>query len=348
MGSLVVTSTVNTRLRGCMNRTRAARGAGGSPGHKSVRRLRQVAAMVQEKAKPKKAKKKEKGSRRSRTQTYHFGLDDEEAGRHSRLSRHPPAVTSDRFRVQAAGVGLLLCTATLLLVPGIDAHLPESLKPGLARARVALGTAAVEPQPLQGSRSSSHHSKAPSPTRHISAPTRTTYPRQDKSDLPRGVDDAPGVDDFDADSTDDVTSADAWSDVNVQRAKPPAAASVITLVPPPSPQPPLPPRLSPSPSPPPPPPPPSPPPPRSPLPPPLGPPPTSASALTSHTGGALAASLNARFAREPTSNAPFDAGILFHQLDGYQDPDRPWAPCAERPGGGWAGCDNPRVQARQL
>ncbi|KAL1512048.1 hypothetical protein AB1Y20_005322 [Prymnesium parvum] len=136
---------------------------------------------------------------------------------------------------------------------------------------------------------------------------------------------------------------------------PPTASSSPFLYPPPSSRPPPPPPPLPSPisSPPPPhhsplpcPPAPSPPPPPhalpSPLPsrpPPLRAPPPAVS---------LATRLNARFRAPFDASAPLAAGVLLHQLDGFQNPQMPWAPCDERRGGGWAGCDNPRVQERRL
>ncbi|KAL3920511.1 MAG: hypothetical protein SGPRY_005227, partial [Prymnesium sp.] len=57
----------------------------------------------------------------------------------------------------------------------------------------------------------------------------------------------------------------------------------------------------------------------------------------------LAASLNARFLLPPEEGG----GLLLHQLDGLQDPERPWAPCREG-GQGWEGCSSPRVQERRM
>jgi hypothetical protein len=42
----------------------------------------------------------------------------------------------------------------------------------------------------------------------------------------------------------------------------------------------------------------------------------------------LAATLNARFNRDVTKFASLEAGVLIHQLDGFQDAELPWAPCS--------------------
>ena len=311
------------------------------------------------KAKKAKAKKKERDSRHS-SQTYHFhnngnDLDDvdEEAGqRHlrSRTRTYPAEgdTGTQRSRMRAVGAALLICATVLLLVPNSDAIIPESLHPSLALARTALGTTEADRTELRDPQlgMGHSHSKSPAATRH--APARTPNSRNglriDPIDHPAHLDSTDGSK---YDGTQQVTQSTAhkpWAQTV-------AAVASVPAPPPPQPPPSPPPlHLSPSPLPPPP-PPPSPPPPAPSLPPVVLESPPSSPALSDTTpvpSGALAATLNTRFAREPAPGAPLDAGILFHQLDGYQDPDKPWSPCGERLGGGWAGCDNPRVQERRM
>ena len=108
-----------------------------------------------------------------------------------------------------------------------------------------------------------------------------------------------------------------------------AVASAITAASPPMARQLLPPPLPPPPPPPPSPPSPSPPPPLPSTPPPS--PPPSASPLAPPAvlpAAPLAATLNARFNRDVTKFASLEAGVLIHQLDGFQDAELPWAPCS--------------------
>ena len=54
--------------------------------------------------------------------------------------------------------------------------------------------------------------------------------------------------------------------------------------------------------------------------------------------------LNERFNRDVTAHASLEAGILLHQLDGYEDEERKWAPCA--PESDSANCQLQRTQER--
>ena len=102
--------------------------------------------------------------------------------------------------------------------------------------------------------------------------------------------------------------------------------------PPPSPEPPLPPQsprpprpfpLPPSPLPPPP----------SPLPPPpprltLPPPVEHRSPPEGCLAAGFAESINARFRRDVRDHRSLDAGVLIHQMDGFEDADKRWSPCS--------------------
>jgi len=135
-----------------------------------------------------------------------------------------------------------------------------------------------------------------------------------------------------------------------QRAPVVFVATTASMHPPQSPPPPSPSPPPPSPSPP----PPSPSPPTPvPLPPPPSPAPPSPQAPkpaspTPHTpppsAEPLAQTLNARFGRDVTQHAALEAGILIHQLDGFQDAARPWAPCSAKSAS--PNCHGGRTSAR--
>ena len=64
----------------------------------------------------------------------------------------------------------------------------------------------------------------------------------------------------------------------------------------------------------------------------------------------LDAIINARFHRNPTTalyagSASLNAGVLIHQLDGYQDAHHPWAPCSSASRD--ANCQSERVASRR-
>ena len=61
-------------------------------------------------------------------------------------------------------------------------------------------------------------------------------------------------------------------------------------------------------------------------------------------GQQLAATINARFRLDVKEHKEFEAGVLIHQLDGFEDENRKWSPCSTESKSG--NCHATRTQAR--